>query len=352
VPVGHPILEGARRPSRKAYTYPNGSTVVVGGLDRPTRIMSTEYDLAYVQEAVELTLDEWEALSSRLRRTAMPYRQLLADTNPDAPTHWLKRRCDVGTTLLLESRHADNPTVTLEYLATLERLTGPRYQRLRHGRWTQAEGVVYEGYDAALHLVQRRAIPDAWPRFLAVDFGYTNPFVCQWWALDPDGRLWRYREIYHTGRLVEDHARRIRALHAGEPAPHAVICDHDADGRATLERHLGWETTPAVKAGTKTLGLQLVAARLRKAGDGKPRLYLLRDSLDERDPALHAARKPCCTEEEFDSYVWDTKGGRRTGEEPLKRDDHGLDAARYMVFGLDGGDAGGDDDEGYTVVRT
>jgi predicted transcriptional regulator len=41
-----------------------------------------------------------------------------------------------------------------------------------------------------------------------VDFGYTNPFVMQWWAEDPDGRLYLYREIYRTRRLVEDHAKR------------------------------------------------------------------------------------------------------------------------------------------------
>ena len=32
---------------------------------------------------------------------------------------------------------------------------------------------------------------------LMVDFGYTNPFTCQWWAMDHDGRLYLYREIFH-----------------------------------------------------------------------------------------------------------------------------------------------------------
>ena len=39
---------------RQAYHYPNGSEVVVGGLDKPSKVMSTEYDLVYVQEAIEL----------------------------------------------------------------------------------------------------------------------------------------------------------------------------------------------------------------------------------------------------------------------------------------------------------
>ena len=30
----------------------------------------------------------------------------------------------------------------------------------------------------------------------SVDFGFTNPIVIQWWAEDPDGRLYLYRELY------------------------------------------------------------------------------------------------------------------------------------------------------------
>ncbi len=358
----HPAQGGAQRLSRQAYTYPNGSEVAVrglrqGGADHAARVMSSEYDLIYVQEATEIEEGSWENLTTRLRSGRVPFQQMLADANPDRPTHWLKRRCDAGRTLLLESRHEDNPRLWDEgdwtefgrtYLARLDALTGPRRDRLRFGRWVQAEGVVYEGWDAALHVVDRFPIPNHWPRLLSVDFGYTNPFVCQWWALDDDGRLFRYREIYLTRRLVEDHARRILELSRGEPVPVAVVCDHDAEDRATLERHLGWETAPAVKE--KSPGIQVVQARLRKQGDGRPRLFLFRDSLDERDTLLDEAKRPCCTEEEWDGYVWDVRGGRRKGEEPVKENDHGLDALRYMAYGLDSATMDGAD-EADTVLR-
>ncbi len=354
LPAGHSALDGPQRRMRQAYHYPNGSEIVVGGLDKPGKIMSTEYDLAYVQEAIELTEDAWEALTTRLRNGAMPYQQIIADTNPDKPTHWLKRRCDAGRSLMLESRHEDNPRLyvggwTVEgasYLSRLEALTGPRYQRLRMGRWVQAEGVVYEGWDAATHLIDRFPVPPEWRRYWAVDFGFTNPFVCQWWAQDPDGRLYRYREIYRTQTLVEDHARAMLAASGwhhkagfegppagGEPRPVAVICDHDAEDRATLERHLGMKTVPAWKGVSD--GIQAVAARLRPAADGRPRLFLMRDSLVGRDARRDEAKKPCDTAEEIDGYVWNVGGGRRKGEEPVKEDDHGCDALRYVVAYLD-----------------
>ncbi len=219
------------------------------------------------------------------------------------------------------------------YIAKLDALTGPRFQRLRHGRWVQAEGVVYEGWDRAKHVIDRFRIPEDWPRYLVIDFGFTHPFVAAWYARDPDGRLYRYREIYHTKRLVEDHAKIILSEQKGEPRPVKILCDHDAEDRATLEKHLGQATQPAVK--DVSPGIQCVASRLRPAGDGKPRLFFLRDSLVERDPELWDAKKPVETTEEFDGYIWNTGGGRNKGEEPVKDCDHGLDGARYICAHFD-----------------
>jgi phage terminase large subunit len=49
------------------------------------------------------------------------------------------------------------------------------------------------------------------------------------------------------------------------------------------------------------------------------------------DPALLDSKRPGGTEQEFDGYVWDTSNGRKRGEEPVKKDDHGMDALRYLV---------------------
>jgi phage terminase large subunit len=335
LPARSPLGEGPSRATRRSYRYPNGSELTVAGLDRPSRVMSTEYDLIYAQEAIELTEEGWEALTTRLRNGVMPYQQLLADTNPSSPSHWLKQRCDSGRCRLLESRHEDNPAVTPEYLARLDQLTGARWHRLRWGRWVQAEGIVYDEWDPAVHLLPPGALPPghaAWPRYWAFDFGFTNPFVWQEWAEDPDGRLYLLRELYETGRLVEDLARDIRALTSGGPTPRALVCDHDAEDRATLERHLGLGRTIRAHKDVSP-GIQAVKSRLLRAGDGKPRLYLLSNALCRRDASLAEAGRPCRTQDEFDGYVWEP--GRRR-EEPCKRDDHGLDALRYVVAEVDG----------------
>jgi PBSX family phage terminase large subunit len=342
------IASTMKRQQRSSYTFPNKSEVVIGGMDKPSKIMSTEYDIIYVQEAIELDENDWESLSTRLRNYKVPYQQLIGDTNPDAPRHWIMQRVKKGLLKLFESRHEDNPALFdpdgsitrmgQEYLSRLDSLTGVRKLRLRFGKWVQAEGAIYTEFDRAIHLIDRFEIPKDWPRYWSIDFGYTNPFVCQFWAQDPDGRLYRYREIYFTQRLVEDHARKILQLASGEPAPVAVICDHDAEDRATLERHTGYKTDPAHK--TVSDGIQAVASRLKKAGDDKPRIFFLRDSLVERDPKLDDKKLPACTEEEIDGYIWNINGGRNKGEEPVKANDHGVDATRYMVAQVDLVDAG------------
>src|SRR5690349_2127178 len=196
--VLHPAQRVRFMSSMQQYQYPNGSIIAVGGLDKPSKIMSSEWDIIYIQEATEVTEDDWEACSIRLRNGKLPVQQLIADCNPDKSTHWLKQRAQSGGTLMLETRHEDNPTLFdrngnmtaagERYLSKLDRLTGVRYLRYRKGLWVAAEGMVYEdSWDAARILVSHFPIPRDWPRYLAVDFGYTHPFVCLWAAQDPDG---------------------------------------------------------------------------------------------------------------------------------------------------------------------
>ncbi|EYB67032.1 hypothetical protein DEIPH_ctg052orf0028 [Deinococcus phoenicis] len=338
-----------QRRVRQSYQYPNGSEIVVAGIDNPVKLMSAEFDAIYVQEATELSLNDWEFLSTRLRNGVVPYQQLFGDCNPGPPSHWLKKRMDAGLTLRILSRHEDNPRLFTSrgeltpfgtsYLARLDKLTGPRRDRLRNGKWAAAEGMVYDAWRDDLHLIDPFTVPPEWRRFVVIDFGFTNPFVCQWWALDGDGRMYRYRELYRTRRTVRDHAAQIRAL-TGSEHIEAWVCDHDAEDRATLEQELGIRTIAADKAVSR--GIQGVNDRLVPADDGRPRLFLFKGALVERDPLLvdeetGLSDRPTCTEEEIDGYVW-AKGanGETLKEHPVKENDHGQDGLRYAARYADG----------------
>jgi phage terminase large subunit len=332
------------------YQYENGSVIVVGGMDNPDKIMSAEYDVAFCQEATDFTLDDWEKINSRLRNGRVSFQQLLADCNPQQPSHWLKKRCDDGRTQMLLSRHEDNPRLFGEdasvtpygasYLARLDNLTGVRRERLRWGRWAAAEGMIYEDWRPDVHLIDRKQLPRDWPRLWAIDFGFTNPFVWQMWAVDPDGRLYLEREIYRTQTIVEDHVAAIRAVVMTAdgvwkyPRPTVVVVDHDAEDRATFERHMGIGTRAANKNVSE--GIQAVQARLRVQPDGLPRLFICRDALVSMDESLRDRGRPARTADEIEGYVWEPAAdGKIDKDRPLKIDDHGCDALRYVTVDQD-----------------
>lgn len=331
------VVYGGEKP--QWYDYPNKSRVWVGGMDNADKLLSSERDYVYVNQAEELTLNDWEMILTRCTGRAghVPNPQLTGDCNPSTPQHWIKQAANRNEIQFLESRHEDNPTLFnqktgeiteqgIRSLSTLEKLTGPRKARLRYGQWAGNEGMVYEdSWDSARNVLDRFEIPSDWRRYLAIDFGFTNPFVCQWWAEDHDGRYYLYREIYRTQVLVEDHARQIKSLSEGERIE-AVYCDHDAEGRATFEKHAKMTTTGAKKDVLE--GIQAVASRFKPAGDNRARLFILRDSVVRRDSERAEKRLPCSTEEEVEGYVWKETSKK---EEPIKKDDHGCDAMRYLV---------------------
>lgn len=344
-PPGHDLCPiekyGGERP--EFFIYPNGSRLTVGGLDDADKYLSAEYDYIYVNQAEEIVLDAWEKLVGRATGRAgnAPWTQVFGDCNPGPPNHWIKNRAAL---LLLETRHEDNPSLHdgadwtelgRKSLAILDGLTGLRYKRGRLGLWVGAEGVVYE-FDPTIHLIPRFAIPASWQRVRVVDFGFSNPFVCLWIALDGDGRMYVYRQLYMTQRTVRVHAQQIKEFSAGEKFT-ATIADHDAEDRATLHEN-GIQTIAAQKA--VTVGIEKVQERLKVQGDGKPRLFVLQDGLLEIDPALAEKYHPLCLEDEFAVYTYpEGKDGKPVKEEPVKMYDHSLDALRYAVMYFDGGTA-------------
>lgn len=376
--TGDVVYYGGSQQEPAQYRFKNGSTVTIGGLDNPTRIMSSEYDIVYVQEATEITITDLEFIKTRLRNWQVSFQQLIMDCNPAGEKHWLKLRCNDGICILVESRHEDNPRlfdllpdgtykVTEKgqaYITILDNLTGVRYKRLRLGLWVSAEGIIYEEFDPAVHVLpwsfdeagNRLPLPAEWPRYWAIDFGYRHPFVLKCYALDPEEDvLYMYREIHMTQRIVEEHASQILSIVTKEkvttwydhfnkvdrerketvwiePKPEAIICDWDAEGRKTFEKHTGLGTQKAIKFVND--GIDLHKARL-KGDEVGPKFYLMADSLVERDEWARDNLLPVCTEDEYAAYVWKISADGRTLDEPVKRDDDGMDTDRYMTMHLD-----------------
>jgi len=347
LPPGSPILRGPQRRLRQSYTVPcpggGHSEIIIGGLDKPERTFSTEYDTIIVFEAIETTLNDYELLLRALRNNVMPYQQIIAETNPGPSGHWLNQRAKENKMFRLKSKHEDNPVYWdqgrdkwtrkgIKYIEKLDAMSGARKLRLRFGKWASADGSVYPEYDPQIHVIDRFQIPREWRRIRSCDFGYTNPFVCQWWAIDPDDIMYMYKEIYFSNRLMKKHVRTMMRHSEGEEYE-ATVVDHDPEARKIMEA-AGIETTAAYK--DVETGIDAVNSRLKVRGNGKARLYHMRDSLIELDEYLVDEKRPTQTTDEYDGYVFKRdKEGRIDKEEPVKRDDHGMDGTRYAVAYVD-----------------
>jgi hypothetical protein len=328
------------------FDYPNGSRMWVVGMDNPGKALSSERDFIYVNQAEELSLEDWETLGTRCtgRGAVMPYTRLFGDCNPGQPQHWIMGRKASGRLRMLESRHRDNPslyaddgTVTPQGTRTIEilqSLTGARRLRLYEGKWAKAEGLVYEAFDAAIHVIGPDPVPHVRRWVAGVDWGFTEPGTIQLCGIDGDGRMYRVSEIYRSRKLIDWWVDRAKELHA-EHRIETFACDPAEPAYIEAFRAAGLPVTEAFN--DISPGVQGVQKRLEVQPDNRPRLQLVEQDPDGADEVLQAAKKPLGLIDEMDAYSWPkTREGKPNKEVPEDKDNHACDALRYAVAYVDG----------------
>jgi hypothetical protein len=191
---------GGSKSEAASYRYPNGSRIVVGGMDEPDKVLSSQYDWIYFNECTEGTLDDWEKLTTRLRNGKIRIMQLWGDCNPTFDRSWINLRCLEGLTTRIRTVIEDNPkffddegNATPEgtaYLARLDRLKGSNYTRFRLGEWAGMENAIYT-LDRAKHVVPCTVQPHEWGvGAIGVDYGDVHPKAATAVQIGPTGRWW------------------------------------------------------------------------------------------------------------------------------------------------------------------
>lgn len=364
---GHPMIGSARRQNRHGYEHENGSELVMGTMETPENLYSTEWDWVLFEEAQQSDLDSWEKFKRSLRNNKMPFQLLIASVNPDRSSHFLNKRASSPAQGVpakmhrLITRHVDNPSLRPAYLQSLSELTGVRYRRLFLGEWCEAEGAIFPEYDTAKHLAFSKTIPyhpaihgesGQAPRirafYGAVDFGYNDPGVINVFGIDGDNVLWQVAEVYQTKQGIPYWADTIAALDKRyrferifcDPSQPAMI-DLFNVSLGQLRGRTGAAEGVACKAANEwQAGIEAVRERLIGT-NGKPTLMLRHDALvGGRDPLLAEASRPCCTADELPEYVYKKdvdgkpqKGRDRDCEDPSSVA-HGIDTLRYLCLSL------------------
>lgn len=268
-----------------------------------------------------------------LSRMSLPGAKFFGTCNPDSPYHWLKTEfLDRSGELGIARWHFhidDNPALPPEFVAALKLEYGPPgslwYKRFIEGLWVLAEGVIYDLWDEDRFVVD--LVPpgiEVLDRSLAADYGTANPFhaLCGEVRTDVDG----VERIYVTGEYRWDstlpgnrqktdsqYSSDLKAW-LGELPYNRFWMDPSA---ASMLRQLYLDGFHGVGGADNAVldGIRVVSS------------LFAQDRLRIHRSCVHLIR-------EIAGYSWDPKAQERGEDKPLKRDDHGPDALRYLVMGL------------------
>lgn len=327
---------GGERP--EFFLYYNGSRIVLGGLDKPDKFLSSEWDYIYVNQVEEIPLDPWEKLTARATGRAghVPYAQVMGDCNPSYPLHWILQRRDKGDLKFLEQFHRDNPVLYApetgaltaqgkQTMAVLERMTGVRRERGLLNLWVAAEGVVFDNFSYTENVTPDAEFREDDPVYWGVDDGYAHgggigtpghhPRVVLFAQVRGNGGIDIIDEYYRTLELED--ASIQACLDRGYPEPEMAFVDSSA---ASFRAHLS------------KFGIFNGPATHTVADGIKFTRQFICDGQGVRLLRIH----PRCINliRELQSYRYDpvSKQAYAGEPKPLKLDDHTVDALRYLLY--------------------
>ena len=185
--------------SEPAIRFDNGSELLFAGLDDVEKLKSIA-DLTgiWVEEASEISEDDFRQLDIRLRGNSPWYKQIILTFNPVSANHWLKRRFfdqPDRRARVHESNYRDNRFLDPEAVRTLENLRREGdeyfYEVYCLGHWGVTGNTVFNARN-----VQRRLDQSIQPLrtgyFTWTDDGRSLREVE--WVGDPEGYVRIYRE--------------------------------------------------------------------------------------------------------------------------------------------------------------
>jgi len=202
-------------------------------LDDPSKYRSAEFAAIAIDELTQNKEEVFTFLRTRLRWPGIKDTKFLAGTNPGGVGHnwvkkiWFDKQFEPGEKeadkfFFVPATAYDNPYLDESYYAALEGLPPKLRKAYLEGNWEIFAGQYFSEWNPQKHICEPFPIPISWPRFRSYDHGRENPACCLWFALDYEGRVWCYRELYVRGWNADQIAREINKLSEGENYVYSV----------------------------------------------------------------------------------------------------------------------------------
>lgn len=119
----------------------------------------------------------------------------------------------------------DNPALLIndpDYLKRLDMLPETDKRALRYGDWDIFAGQFFKEWARRIHVIDSVNFDLPHNRFIAFDYGYTQPASVGWYACFPEGVIVRYKEFYGEGYTYEDLAHKILEINGNDIISYAV----------------------------------------------------------------------------------------------------------------------------------
>ncbi len=267
---------------------------------------------SFVEQAISRTL------------TYGPKKKIWFNCNPEGQLHWFNQewviKADKGEKKSVTHLHflmSDNPIMTKEAIADTENMfSGVFYQRYIEGKWVAAEGLIYDMFDMEKHIIDTSTLEYEGGYYVSSDYGIQNANVFLLWRKEKGtDRHIVLKECYYSGRennkqkTVSELVDMLDDMLDGIK-PEKVFIDPSAAALIVELRKRGYSI---MKADNDVLdGIADVATMI-----GKNRIMVDKSCKN--------------TINEFGVYCWDAKAAEHGADQPVKANDHAMDAVRYYI---------------------
>ena len=291
----------------------NGSLIVLRGWEAIETLRGQKFDQVVLDE-VAMMRDFWGKWQEIIRPTLTDTKgEALFISTPKGFNHFY----DLYNLKTKDTDYAsfhyttfDNPHIPKDEIEKAKKeLTEDRFAQEYLADFRKTEGLVYKEFDRTKHLYKN--LPDVTfvKTFAVVDFGTHAPAALMLIKKDRDMRYWVDEEWYKTGQTDAQVADYTAALRLNEVYPDP----ESASGRLEMVQR-GINVRDVIKNKDSVRNGINVVRELFKAN----RLFI-----NERCVNLIW---------EFETYSYpDKKPDRNEEENPIKENDHALDALRYAL---------------------
>lgn len=230
----------------------------------------------------------------------------------------------------LKATWRDSPYVKREYIEAeraeaTKRGTLSTFLQEVELEFRAVQGAVYPDFDRDIHIMKPIDMPDDLTYYGAIDFGWhTTAFLL--WGVDKDQTWYLIDEVYGKEETLENLIPRMKNV-VGDKRVVMVVAD--SANRDAIE--VMGKTFPVIGVNKANdtkgyqLGISLITQKL------KPRPQLV----GKPKPSLYVGSNCKNFIFELESYRFpEDKPERNASDVPIKEDDHGPDAARYLFLQL------------------